>query len=859
MNPKMMEDEIDNVGIMQGFMDSFRDDDEDEEGDDEGQEDRRPDSPEILMNNLRGDMRSIEARRDELADLVGYAAASETPESVLAMLQPVLAQQGGIGGLPGAAPAAAGPQPPMAPPPGMMPPGMPPPPGTPPGGIAGPEGGPPPGAPPPMPPMPPGPPGGPPMQMAKGGFVQRFSDGSDEEGVTQADTRDDMPRMPSEAAARLLDPQTKAALRAEYLKLLAPRTAAAVPTLEAAMQARVPEYERLLGDTRSMAQGQVLLDLAQRAFGYAANVDEQGRPLGGSQASRMLSAFRGVPGTIAAAGAEISKAERATKLAALQAAEKDVAAAQARTARGEQARETAILGAARSGMLIESREDLAAKAAESAERLTELRANAANYRTELQVATRERIAAEDRAARENTEKTRQEAATARQREADLNRRLISTERNAVQIEIAEAKSISQQSIQQAKDASAMARTELRTATAERIAAENRASREKTQEAIQAAIDARQREAIAATDARAAENRANALTIADRRGQSAMDVQLLRNQGRAFAGNWFMPTVTDPALARAFASGNTDEATEAKINAAIVAYTRPVTTNRTDERGNLVTTSTQAPLPSFWQNAFKARGISIPTYQSTSVTASGAAGLPTLPGTTEAPTGQLPAIPGGAAAATVAPPAAPAPGAAAVPGAEDQAAAVVRPVAPPPTTRRTLWDAAESMTGPVAAAKDAISVIPGFGFVGAEDNAVRRQGMADTESLIEAALKNPRAPLDEQRRLRGIVNVGPTISDVNRYRSNLLGISQTLFNEDQGAREDLANPESTRDIRNTARAKALAASKLLERIAPPIYDRETFEAVRPLMQPGMHFLFLNEQGVLVPGRVPMPRR
>lgn len=859
MNPKMMGNMIDNVGIMQGFLEGLdRDDDDDT---DEVEEERSPDSPEIIMNNLRGDMRSVDARVDELADLVGYRAAAETPMEVLALLQPVLAQ-GGIGGLPGAAPAAAGAQPPMMPPPGMMPPGMPPPPGTPPGGIAGMPGGAPPGMPPGPPPgMPPGPPGaGPagPVPMARGGLVQRFSDGSDEEGVTQADTRDDMPRMPSEAAARLLDPQTKAALRAEYLRLLAPRTAAPVPTLEAAMQARVPEYERLLGDTRSMAQGQVLLDLAQRAFGYAANVDEQGRPLGGSQASRMLAAFRGVPGTLAAAGAEISKAERATKLAALQAAEKDIAAAQARTARGEQARETAILNAARSGMLIESREDLAAKAAESAERLTELRANAANYRVELQAATRERIAAEDRAARENTEKARQEAATARQREADLNRRLISTERNATQVEIAEAKNISQQSIQQAKDAAAMARTELRAATQERIAADNRASREQTAEAIQAAIDARQREAIAATDARAAENRANALTIADRRGQSAVDVQLLRNQGRAFAGNWFMPTVTDPALARAFASGNTDEATEAKINAAIVAYTRPVTTNRTDERGNLVTTSTQAPLPSFWQNAYRTRGIPVPTYQSTSVTASGAAGLPPLPGTTEGPTGQLPAIPGGAAAAPVAAPAAPAPGAAAVPGAEDQAPAIVRPVAPP-STRRTLWDAAESMTGPVAAAKDAISAIPGFGFVGAEDRAVRRQAMADTESLIEAALKNPRAPIDEQRRLREIVNVGPTISDVNRYRSNLLGISQTLFNEYQGARQDLSNPESTRDIRNAARAKALAASKLLERVAPPIYDRETFEAVKPMLQPGMHFLFLDDSGVLRPGRVPTPRR
>jgi hypothetical protein len=109
MNANMGADmDVENVGIMQGFLDSMDDGDDTldsmEEGDDYANMERRPDSPEILMNNLRGDMRSIEARRDELADLVGYAVAAETPEPVLAMLQPVLAAQGpmGAGGAGGA-------------------------------------------------------------------------------------------------------------------------------------------------------------------------------------------------------------------------------------------------------------------------------------------------------------------------------------------------------------------------------------------------------------------------------------------------------------------------------------------------------------------------------------------------------------------------------------------------------------------------------------------------------------------------------------------------------------------------------------------------------------------------------------
>lgn len=128
-------------GIMQGF-----DEDDEEEKEDEMMDEvnkRTVKSPEILMNNLRGDMRSVDARYQELADMVGEEAAMETPPEVLAMLQPQMAQQAptGIGALPaqgmpppspstGAAPMPTTP-PPAAPAGGigaMLPPGMTPPP-----------------------------------------------------------------------------------------------------------------------------------------------------------------------------------------------------------------------------------------------------------------------------------------------------------------------------------------------------------------------------------------------------------------------------------------------------------------------------------------------------------------------------------------------------------------------------------------------------------------------------------------------------------------------------------------------------------------------------------------------------------
>jgi hypothetical protein len=337
MNKRMMreDDDVENMGIMQGFMDSMA---EDDEGDDQGEEgpemmmERRPDSPEILMNNLRGDMRSVSARRDELADLVGYQAATETPDSVLAMLQPVLAQQGGggIGALPQSQDMAQGPQPPMMggemgmPPPGMppMPPdaGMPPPPQQ--GGIAelmaGMGGGAPGGGMPPPPQqggMPPG--GQPPIAMARGGYVQNFRAGSDENGVT-----------PAEGAAvpedlMMYPPDMVAAARRSSMDLFNQR-AAPTPTLSEATASRLPEYTKLLGADRGAAEAQMLFDLGQRAFGFAGNVDDAGRPLRGSFMSRLAGAARTLPGAMGKRIDEISKIDRQLKVLALQQGEKDI-------------------------------------------------------------------------------------------------------------------------------------------------------------------------------------------------------------------------------------------------------------------------------------------------------------------------------------------------------------------------------------------------------------------------------------------------------------------------------------------------------------------------------------------------------
>ena len=286
---------------------------------------RTPDSPEILMNNLRGDMRSIDARRDELADMVGYAAAAETPESVLAMLQPVLAQQG-IGA--------------------MMPPGP-----MPPGGIS------PVGAPnmpnmpnvpnvpnmpsdmmTPMQPMPAGgigdmapgamPPGPPPLQMARGGVVQRFSEGNlvqkanfDSGGGDDADA--------SEGQAALTA-DSSAPLDIDTLMKIYNASARRMPTLKDVYTEKQKTYSDVLkGNRGDLSKLGLLTSLAERGFAYAANVDPiTGKPMSGSQLSRLAGAARGLPTEIMKTAAAQKAEDRGIKLAALTAAEATLTAKQ---------------------------------------------------------------------------------------------------------------------------------------------------------------------------------------------------------------------------------------------------------------------------------------------------------------------------------------------------------------------------------------------------------------------------------------------------------------------------------------------------------------------------------------------------
>ena len=151
-----------------------------------------------------------------------------------------------------------------------------------------------------------------PMGMAEGGIVQNFQEGSGEAGVTPAMTFS--PDVSAEANRRILE--------------LLNREPAAVPDVMERTRELTPEYANLLGLGNTDAiRGQMLFDIANAAFGFAGNVDPQGRRLRGSAAARLAQATSALPGKIGARAAQIRKEEQAATAAALQAAQAEKSAA----------------------------------------------------------------------------------------------------------------------------------------------------------------------------------------------------------------------------------------------------------------------------------------------------------------------------------------------------------------------------------------------------------------------------------------------------------------------------------------------------------------------------------------------------
>ena len=159
-----------------------------------------------------------------------------------------------------------------------------------------------------------------PIGMKDGGYVQRFQDGSDEEGVTQAGEED---LSEDRTATDLLySPELTRLAELQAMRTLVQQPME-VPTLESAMQSRLPEYERLLGDNKASSQAALLFELAGAGLNLAANRGPRGEVLRGSPMARLAGAFSNIPAAVQKRVMDIEDTQRKLRMLAIQAGEKD--------------------------------------------------------------------------------------------------------------------------------------------------------------------------------------------------------------------------------------------------------------------------------------------------------------------------------------------------------------------------------------------------------------------------------------------------------------------------------------------------------------------------------------------------------
>jgi hypothetical protein len=617
-----------------------------------------------------------------------------------------------------------------------------------------------------------------PIAMAEGGYVQRFQEGSDEDGVTPVD---------EPSSAGMYSPEVRDMLRARIEATLGqkPQT---VPDVQTLYEQRLPNYRRLLGEDRSASQAQMLFDVAQRAFGYAANVDERGRPMRGGQLARIAGAFQGLPGTIGARVAEMEKGERAVKTAALSSAEKEAQRIQELNQRLQTSQDR-LLGTL-SGQAVketadERRERLEKEALTVKTKLEEIRQEQTNLRNRVTTETRKFITQANNV-----------ADLERQREKLTAEMKMSTAGLEVKQNIANQvnqlnKQIADQRIQLGRERLGSEETMVR---AQNIARMERLDKELQTRMAVANLDATTRKQIEAErntlkreleaeqvklerEVAASRNLTSSINMLER---NATLLQIASERAAAAATPGFGRGLTGQQLnifyrlSPSFAAGTAGEEGDRMFETAVVDYTNRNSVSTTDpitgERFTRVPT-----LPPFVVTALTARGRQDLIPQSGQVPL----GTPT--------TGTAPTAAAAPGATPETPTTAPAPGTVTPPG---RRPLDTRPIVLTPEEQQaTFFNLAGKGTGPVAITASLIAKlpIPGFGEIGPQEQAAVAYLKNATNRINRALSQSPRFAESERQQIQRQLDVLPSfIDNPEAYRNRLLGLDTLLASIEQQA-------------------------------------------------------------------------
>jgi hypothetical protein len=612
-----------------------------------------------------------------------------------------------------------------------------------------------------------------------------------------------------------------------------------VPSIESLYETKLPVYRRLLGDNQQTTQSQMLFDLAQRAFGYAANVDERGRPMRGGQLARVAGAFQGLPATIGARIGELEKGERAVKSAALSSAEKEAQRIMEFNQRLQTSQDR-LLGAL-SGQAVREGAD---------ERRERLQREALVARTDLERNRQEALTLRN----QNNNDTRRLVSEAnniadaeRQREA-LNAKLqtttmsleakqgIANQVNALNERIAgmkdalgRAKIGSAESIAQAREVAAMERLDKQLESRLQIANLDNDTK-KGLEAQRLALRDKLETARMDLQGRIADDK-NITSRLNALDRNATMLQIAAERAAAAATPGFGKGLTAQQLnifyqlSPSFGANTAGEEADRMFETAVVDYINRNTTSTTDP----VTGERFSRVPA------------LPKFVVTALTARGRQDL--VPQSGSAPLG-APTV--GAAAAGAAPGApAPAPGSEPPRGRQPLD---TRPLSLTPEEQQfTFFKVAEKGTGPIAIAGSMLSKFPGLGNLAPQEQTAKTFLSVAANQINRSLAVGDRFTESERQQIQNQLDALPQfIDNPTAYRNRLLGLDNLLGNLEQRAIRSYNSPTmNVADIRKAAANFEEVRNLRAQLGMPPrINNDQAGQAAYNALPPGAYFIHPN---------------
>jgi hypothetical protein len=137
---------------------------------------------------------------------------------------------------------------------------------------------------------------------------------------------------------------------------------------------------------------------------------------------------------------------------------------------------------------------------------------------------------------------------------------------------------------------------------------------------------------------------------------------------------------------------------------------------------------------------------------------------------------------------------------------------------------SLWNDRYKISGPLNAAKNVVSQIPGLGDPFSEITLARQRAAQQAERIVESLLKSTAGSVREQERLRPVIGIIPSaVVGGDAYGTKLIALGSTLRSmineyEDQGKENSGLTPAA----KGLARQRASALTQQLDNLGlPPI--------------------------------------